>query len=103
LIFFSIQEPQMSASSSANAKFAPFANDADALTLGELSVENHSDHVAIFGNLDIRRDAEGLRQAQALKTVLDAVVAALASADLPSHAETSGDTTARQVKNPFES
>lgn len=93
----------MSASSSANAKFAPFANDADALALGELSVENHSDHVAIFGNLDIRRDAEGLRQAQALKTVLDAVVAALASADLPAHAETSGDTTARQVKNPFES
>ncbi|MDM8356846.1 hypothetical protein [Pandoraea communis] len=93
----------MSASSSASAKFAPFANDADALTLGELNVENHTDHVAIFGNLEIRRDAEGLRQAQALKTVLDAVVVALSSADLPATTETSGGTTARQVKNPFES
>ncbi|VVE87696.1 hypothetical protein [Pandoraea bronchicola] len=93
----------MSASSPADAKFAPFANDADALTLGELNVENHTDHVAIFGNLELRRDAEGLRQAQALKTVLDAVVASLASADLPAHVEASGGTTARQVRNPFES
>ncbi|MEF3067353.1 hypothetical protein [Pandoraea apista] len=92
----------MSASSSVNAKFAPFANDADALTLGELNVENHTDHVAIFGNLEIRRDADGLRQAQALKAVLDAVVATLSGADLPAHAEAAG-TTARQVKNPFES
>ncbi|QHE91884.1 hypothetical protein [Pandoraea fibrosis] len=93
----------MSASSSANVKFAPFANDADALALGELNVENHTDHVAIFGNLEIRRDAQGLRQAQALKEVLEAVVAALSGADLPAQAETPGSTTARQVKNPFES
>ena len=90
-------------SSSATPAFTPFANDADALTLGELNVENHTDHVAVFGNLEIRRDAEGLRQARTLKGVLDAVVAALASADLPAHAETTGGTTARQVKNPFES
>ncbi|MFJ2992058.1 hypothetical protein [Pandoraea sp. NPDC087047] len=93
----------MPTSSSANAGFAPFANDADALTLGELNVENHTDHVAVFGNLEIRRDAEGLRQAQALKAVLDAVVAALSVADLPAHVDAAGGTTARQVKNPFES
>ncbi|VVE04022.1 hypothetical protein PEP31012_02270 [Pandoraea eparura] len=93
----------MSASSSANAPFAPFANDADALTLGEFNVENHTDHVALFGNLEIRRDAEGLRQAQTLKAVLDAVVEALARADLPARAAAQDGTTARQVKNPFES
>lgn len=93
----------MSASSSANVKFAPFANGTAALSLGELNVENHADHIAIFGNLEIRRDAEGLRQAQALKAVLDAVVDALAGADLPERAQAAGRTTARQVKNPFES
>ncbi|QBC31251.1 hypothetical protein [Pandoraea sp. XY-2] len=93
----------MSTSSSANAAFVPFANDADALTLGELNVENHTDHVALFGNLEIRRDAEGLRQAQMLKAVLDAVVATLSRADLPAQAGAPGGTTARQVRNPFES
>ncbi|AJC21776.1 hypothetical protein [Pandoraea pulmonicola] len=93
----------MAESSSANVKFTPFANDADALSLGELNVENHADHVAIFGNLEIRRDAEGRRQAQALKAVLDAVVAALAGDDLPERAQADSRTTARQVKNPFES
>lgn len=93
----------MSASSSANATFVPFANDADALSLGELNVENHTDRIAIFGNLELRRDAQGLRQAQALKAVLDAVVAALANADLPAHAEASDATTVRHVKNPFDS
>ncbi|AKM31743.1 hypothetical protein AB870_18975 [Pandoraea faecigallinarum] len=92
----------MSNLSSAETSFSPFANDVDALTLGELNVENHRDHVAIFGNLTLRRDADGLRQAQALKTVLDAVVAALSGTDLPAHSEMPSGTTARSVKNPFE-
>ncbi|MCI3205881.1 MULTISPECIES: hypothetical protein [Pandoraea] len=92
-----------SASASAAAGFAPFANDADALTLGELNVENHTDHVAIFGNIELRRDAEGLRQAQALKAVVDAIVATLASADLPERVQTPAGTTAKPVRNPFES
>ncbi|AKC70158.1 hypothetical protein [Pandoraea oxalativorans] len=93
----------MTSSSSANDRFAPFANDADALSLGELNVENHTDHVVIFGNLELRRDAEGLRHARALKAVLDAVVNELADADLPAHAEMPAGTTAKEVKNPFES
>ena len=83
--------------------FAPFANESDALTLGELNVENHTDHIALFGNLEIRRDVEGLRQAQALKAVLDAVVASLAGAELVTPTPATDSTTARQVQNPFES
>ncbi len=41
--------------------------------------------------------------AQTLKAVLDAVVATLSRADLPAQAGAPGGTTARQVKNPFES
>ncbi|VVE32002.1 hypothetical protein [Pandoraea anhela] len=96
-----------SSSASSHTGFAPFANDADALTLGELNVENHTDHVAIFGNLELRRDADGLCQAQALKAVLDTIVASLVQADLPEHGEApagaSAGTTAKSVKNPFES
>jgi len=91
----------MTASSSTGTTFAPFANDADALSLGELNVENHTDHIAIFGSLTLRRDTEGLRQAQALKAVLDAVVAELGSGALPEHAEPAADVAPRQVKNPF--
>lgn len=102
----------MSASSPANPSstqrvpdvaFVPFANESDALTLGELNVENHTDHIALFGNLEIRRDVEGLRQAQALKAVLDAVVASLAGAELTTPTLATDSTTARQVQNPFES
>lgn len=93
----------MTASSSVNVTFTPFANEADALALGEFNVENHTDRIALFGNLEIRRDAQGLRQAQALKAVLDAVVASLSSGELPEHAPVASGTTARQVKNPFES
>ncbi|ALS62652.1 hypothetical protein [Pandoraea norimbergensis] len=91
----------MTASSPASTTFHPFANDADALSLGELNVENHTDNVAIFGSLTIRRDAQGLRQAQALKAVLDAVVETLSAGKLPEHAEPVADAPARQVKNPF--
>ncbi|GAB3630318.1 hypothetical protein PTE30175_03612 [Pandoraea terrae] len=79
--------------------FTPFANEADALSVGELSVENHTDRVTIFGNLEITRGAAGLQQAKALKMVLDAVVAALESGvpatdDVPA-------ATVKKVVNPF--
>lgn len=83
-------------------EFAPFANESDALSLGELNVENHTDHVAIFGNLDIPRDAEGLRQAKALHALLSRVVEEL---EAPGGLQADGDAEApaapRQVDNPF--
>ncbi|MCW2239063.1 hypothetical protein [Azospirillum canadense] len=57
----------------------PFANESEALTLGELIVENHIDRLALFGSLDLTRDQVGLRHARALKALLDEVVHALES------------------------
>lgn len=81
----------------------PFANDSEAVTIGELSVENQADRVSVFGSLDLTRDKAGLRHARALKAVLDSVVRALeAEEDLPdrvapSEAPEGSDT----VDNPF--
>lgn len=86
----------------ASKTFQPFANEADALSLGEFTVENHLDHVALFGNLEIRRDADGLRQAKALSALLEAVVAVLSqpgALDAKDASDTS--TTQKQVANPF--
>ena len=52
----------------------PFANDADSLGIGDLTIENGTDRVAIYGSIDLTRDKQGLQHARALKALLDAVV-----------------------------
>jgi hypothetical protein len=54
--------------------FAPFRNESDAVTLGDLKIENREDHVAIYGRLAIPRDRAGLEAAKALKEVVDRIV-----------------------------
>jgi hypothetical protein len=55
----------------------PFANEEDSLEIGELTIENRLDQVAIYGDIQLTKDRRGLEQAKALKAVLDAVVHAL--------------------------
>ncbi len=54
--------------------FFPFRNECDAITLGDLKIENREDHVAIYGALAIPRDRGGLAAAKALREVLDRIV-----------------------------
>ncbi|WP_431858675.1 hypothetical protein [Azospirillum sp.] len=62
----------------------PFADDAAATQIGDLSIENGTDKVAVYGSLDITRDKQGLEHARRLKDLLDAVVHALeAEKNLP--------------------
>ena len=64
--------------------FAAFENEADAMQLGEFSIENRLDRVSLYGSLDITRDQAGLQSALALQALLNNVVAALqADAALP--------------------
>ena len=80
--------------------FEPFADEAAARTIGALAFENGPERIALHGSLDITRDRAGLAQARALKTTVDAIVAALEAGDLP--AEVAEATTAPTiVKNPF--
>lgn len=68
--------------------FAPFENEEQVLSVGDMTVENRLDAVEIYGRLAITRDAAGLARAEALKQVLEAAVASLrALPDLPAEAE----------------
>jgi hypothetical protein len=52
----------------------PYANDADSLGIGELTVENGTDCVVLYGSIDLTRDRQGLEHARALKALLDQVI-----------------------------
>jgi hypothetical protein len=81
-------------------KFQPFSDDSASLSIGELTVENGTDKVALYGSLNVTRDKNGLRQAKALKAALDAVVRALEQ-DKALPDESGPAEAPQQVKNPF--
>ena len=79
--------------------FEPFANEADVLTVSNLSAENRLDRVTLQGDIELTKDRRGLALARQLKAVLDATVKALeADKALPEAVEV---VKARSVKNPF--
>ena len=78
----------------------PYADDAASMTIGDLTLENGQDSIAIGGSLDLTRDKPGLAHARALKAALDAIVHALESdTALPEKVAQLKSTT--EVKNPF--
>lgn len=78
----------------------PYADDAASMTIGDLTLENGRDCVAVGGSLDLTRDKAGLAHARALRAALDAVVHVLESdAALPDKVAPPKPTT--EVKNPF--
>ncbi|WP_019939884.1 hypothetical protein [Bordetella sp. FB-8] len=58
-------------------KIHPFANESDALSLGGITIENHTDRIAVFGDATVSRDKAGLRLAKDLAEVINAVVSSL--------------------------
>ena len=80
--------------------FAPFKNESDAITLGDLQIENREDHVAIYGRLAVTRDRAGLAAAKALKEIADRIVHELENGpDLP--VQVASAEPPAKVKNPF--
>lgn len=63
----------------------PYADDSASTSIGELTVENGRDCVALYGSLDLTRDKKGLAYARALLALTQGVVQALEAAahDLP--------------------
>jgi hypothetical protein len=63
---------------------APFQNETESITIGNLTIENRLDQVEMYGSLSITRDQSGLALAMKLKSVLDAAIAHLQQVpDLP--------------------
>jgi hypothetical protein len=79
-------------------KFLPFANEADVVEVGNLTVENRLDRITIAGDVDLTLDKAGLAQARVLQQLLGAVVARMEAAQLPDALPAPG---VKLVANPF--
>ncbi len=84
------------------APFKPFADDAAALTIGGITVENGTDSITLSGSLDLARDQQGLDHAKALRAALNGVIAALeAEKGLPARAAAPKPAPVTRKANPF--
>ena len=54
-----------------NKTISPFANESESLGIGDLTIENRTDRVSIYGYIDLTHDKVGLEHARMLKAVLD--------------------------------
>lgn len=80
--------------------FKPFADDAAVQSFGAFSIENGTSRILLHGSLELTKDRSGLERAERIKVILDEIVAALESAELPEDlAENLKSLTV--VKNPF--
>ncbi|MBY0556554.1 MAG: hypothetical protein K2P77_05050 [Burkholderiaceae bacterium] len=80
------------------SQFAPYANEAEVLTIGQLTLENRLDRITVYGDLDLTADQQGLAYARQLQQVLNAIVSTLEAQQLPLAVKPVAATT---VANPF--
>ncbi len=81
-------------------KLTPFADDAASASIGQLTIENGTDRIALYGSLDLTCDKQGLAHARALKALLDQAVQHLeAVKDLPDAVP--APIAPKSVANPF--
>jgi len=64
----------------------PYQNEAEAVEIGDLKIENRLDRITVYGRVDLTCDKAGLENARALKQLLDDVVRVLeGDPTLPEH------------------
>jgi hypothetical protein len=79
-----------------------FQDDAAAASIGDLSVENGTDSVRIFGELVVRKDKASLQNIEALERHVQAIKAYLvAQPDLPEECSEEAPAAVEIVTNPF--
>jgi hypothetical protein len=77
-----------------------FENESETIAIDDLTFENRTDRVSIFGSIDITRDKIGLENVYMLKQQIDLIYNKLKSEDLPDKIEV---LEAKTVENPFSS
>jgi hypothetical protein len=80
------------------AGFVPYANEADVLQVGQLTIENRLDRITLAGDIDLTADQLGLRAARMLHELLGQVVAALEARPLPDRLP---PPDVQEIDNPF--
>lgn len=68
--------------------FKPFANEEQSTQIGELTVENRTDRVEIYGSLAVTKDKVGLRLALEARELIDSIIQQLERDTLPEAVET---------------
>ena len=95
----SVNKNKVNQDGGAKAHFVPFANEADVLHVGNLTIENRLDRITVHGDLDLTADAPGLASARALHALLGAIVGSLEARELPASLPPPPVST---VANPFD-
>lgn len=80
-------------------KFLPYANEADVLRIGGLTIENRVDRITIAGDIDLTLDQAGQADTRALHKLLADVLARMDAESLPVKLPAPDVKT---VKNPFD-
>ena len=81
-------------------KITPFADDAVSVAIDQLTIENGTQQISLYGSLDITRDKVGLQHALALQAIIDQAMQVLtADPALPRQLPPPNKPTT--VKNPF--
>ena len=81
------------------SEFSPFKNETDSLQIGDdLTIENRTDRVSIYGSIDITLDKKGLADARKLKNIIDATIQEMTTVELP---EKISIKPVESVDNPF--
>ena len=79
--------------------FSPFKNESDSIQIGDdLTIENRTDRISIYGSIDITLDKKGLADARKLKNVIDATIQEMTAIELP---EKISIKPTESVENPF--
>ena len=79
--------------------FQAFADDCSAYTLDNLTFENNADRLAIYGDIQIQRDQQGLQQLLALQSLINQAIMTLqADEALPEQLPAS---IHNEINNPF--
>lgn len=79
--------------------FKPYENDTESTAIEDLTLENQTDCINLYGDLQITRDQYGLQIAKELQALLNAIVAEL-EAD-PALPEKIQRTPEGEIDNPF--
>jgi len=58
-------------------EFKPFADDETSFNVADLTIENGTDRLAIYGNIDLARDKTGLEAARTLHKLFAGIVKTL--------------------------
>ena len=78
--------------------FKPFENGTESSSIGDLTLENQTDYVSLYGNLQITKDQSGLKTAKALQAFVNTLVTELEKQPLPEKIQLQAK---KEVDNPF--